>query len=119
MDITISTVATTTNETVWLAATDGLEVIGKTAGEALDGIRKQLGTEQNDLFLVRQQWQPDEFFTAEQQQRPSDLMERWRAARDSGKTLSDADQTELEKLVDAQLEGSAKRAAAMRQSQNL
>lgn len=116
MDITISTVATTTNKTVWRAATDGLEAIGKTAGEALDGIRKQLGTEQNDLFLVCQQWQTDKFFTAEHQQRLSDLMEHWRVARDSRKTLSDADQTELEKLVDAQLEGSAKRAAAIRQN---
>ena len=118
MDITITSMATTTNETMWRAATDGLEVICKTAGEALDSIRKRLGTEQNDMFLVRQQWQPDEFFTAAQQQRLGELMESWRAARDSGKKLSENEQAELEALVDAQLEGSANRAAAMRQNQN-
>lgn len=118
MDITISSVATTTDETMWRATTDGLEVLGKTAGEALDGLRKRLGTEQNDIFIVREQWQPDEFFTAEQQQRLSDLMERWRVARDSGKRLPNAEQAELEALIDAQLEGSANRAAAMRQPQN-
>lgn len=119
MDITITSVATTSNETMWRAVTNGLEVIGKTAGEALDGIRRQLGTEQNDMFLVCERWQPDEFFNAAQQQRLSELMECWRAARDSGGKLSDAEQSELESLVDAQLEGSAKRAAALRQNQNL
>lgn len=114
MDMTITSVVTTANETMWRAATDGLEVIGKTAGEALDGLRARLGLEQNEMFLVCEQWQPDEFFTAAQQRRLSDLMERWRAARDAGNILPNPEQAELEALVDAQLEGSAKRAAAMR-----
>lgn len=119
MDITITSVATTSNETLWRAATDDLEVIGKTAGEALDSLRKRLGTEQQDMFLVREQWQPDEFFTAVQQQRLSELMGRWRAAQEAGSKLSDPEQAELETLVDAQLEGTAKRAAAMRRAQSL
>lgn len=110
MDITITSVVTTANEKVWCAATDGLEAIGKTAGEALDGLRKRLGTEDNDLFLVRDQWQPDDFFTAAQQKQLSELMARWRAARDVGQALPAEDWKKLEELVDAEFAASAKRA---------
>lgn len=113
MDITITSMATTTNETVWRATTDGLEVIGKTAGEALDSLRKRLGTEQNDMFLVREQWQPDEFFTSAQQKRLGELMARWRAARDAGQSFPIEDQKRLEELVDAEFAASAKRAEKM------
>lgn len=110
MDITITLVATASNETLWRAATDGKEAIGKTAGEALDGIRSQLGLEQNDLFIVYGKWQPDEYFTAAQQQQLGELMTRWRAARDEGKALSGEDQKKLEELVEAELAASGKRA---------
>lgn len=113
MDITITSVATTANETMWRAATNGLEVIGKTAGEALDGIRTKLGIEQNDLFVVYEKWQPDEYFTATQQKQLSDLMVRWRVARDAGKTLPAEDQKRLEELVEAELAASGKRAEKM------
>lgn len=118
MDITIISETTATKETLWRAATDGKDAIGKTAGEALDSLTAQLGREQTGMFLVYEQWQADEFFTTEQQQRLSELMVRWRATRDTGKKLPDAEQAELEALVDAQLEGSARRAAAARQNQN-
>ena len=117
MDITIISETTATNEILWRAATDGKDAVGKTAGEALDSLTTQLGRQQNGMFLVYEQWQPDEFFTAAQQQRLSELMARWRAAQDSGKKLPELEQAELEALVDAQLEGSAKRAAAARQNQ--
>ena len=114
MDITITAEIVGANGKLWRAATDGIEAIGKTAGEALDSLTTQLGKEQDGMFIVYEQWQPDEFFTTAQQQRLSELMSRWRAARDSGKKLLADEQAELEALVDAQLEGSAKRAAALR-----
>lgn len=110
MDITITSVATAANETLWRAVTDGKEAMGKTAGEALDGIRTQLGAEQSDLFIVYEKWQPDEYFTAAQQKQLSELMARWRAARDTGKTLPAEDQKRLEELVEEELAATGKRA---------
>ena len=114
MDITITAETVGANGKMWRAATNGIEAIGKTAGEALDSLTTQLGKEQDGMFIVYEQWQPDKFFTAAQQQRLSELMARWRAARDVGKGLPADEQAELEALVNAQLEGSAKRAAALR-----
>lgn len=110
MDITIISETTATNETLWRAATDGKEAIGKTAGEALDGLTTGIDKSRNGMFIVYEQWQPDEFFTIAQQKRLSELMARWRTARDAGRTLATEEQKELEKLVEVELEASAKRA---------
>jgi hypothetical protein len=55
----------------------------------------------------------DRFFTNEQRQRLEDLMGMWRAARDASSQLPPEQQAELESLVEAQLEGAARRAEAM------
>jgi hypothetical protein len=52
----------------------------------------------------------DDFFTAAQQQRLSELMSKWRTARDSGGSLPLEEQSELESLVEAELLASAERA---------
>lgn len=85
---------------------------GGTAGEALDALSKQI-PEDESTWVIVQQRRPDAFFTAEQQQRLSTLMERWRSARDQGTTLEPEEQAELEQLVEAELVGATKRAAAM------
>jgi hypothetical protein len=54
-------------------------------------------------------FQPDPFFTAEQQQRLSTLMNAWREARDREETLPTALKTELDALVEAELMASAHR----------
>jgi len=100
-------------EIIWRAVAGDKESLGKTAGEALDELMTKL--DQGELLtpmLVRQMG-PDQFFTAEQQQRLSELMSRWRVARDAGQKLPPGEQAELEALVEAQLEGSAQRAEAM------
>ena len=56
---------------------------------------------------------PDEFFTADQQQRLRQLMAEWRSARDCGAALSEDQQAELNDLVDAELRASASRAEAI------
>jgi hypothetical protein len=51
----------------------------------------------------------DWFFSAEQQQRLSDLMNLWRTARDEGQTLPPEQQTELDSLVEAELKAATAR----------
>ena len=49
-----------------------------------------------DCVDYAEQWQPDEFFTAEQQQRLQELMTRWRAARDESGAWSNDEPQVLE-----------------------
>ena len=49
MDITITAETVEADGTLWRAATDGIEAIGKTAGEALDSLTTQLGKKQTLL----------------------------------------------------------------------
>jgi hypothetical protein len=60
-----------------------------------------------------QSQRPDRFFTTAQQQRLSTLMVHWRTMRDQGATLPAHEQTELETLIDAELQAAAARAAAL------
>ena len=87
--------------------------IGKTAGEALDALVVQLPSDEAGTLVVVQSLKPDRYFTAEQRQRLGDLMKRWREARDAGHALPAADQAELQKLVEAELDASAQRTAAL------
>jgi hypothetical protein len=99
-----------TNETVWRAMSGGKKSFGRTAGEALDALTPQLDEATSGAVVVVQQMRPDQFFSAEQQQRLSELMARWRAARDAGSSLSIEEQTELERLVEAELRAAGRRA---------
>ncbi len=63
-------------------------------------------------LVVLQNQRPDQFFNAQQQQQLEELMGRWRVARDAGKTLSHAEQAELNALVDAEVQAFGERAAA-------
>jgi hypothetical protein len=60
-----------------------------------------------------QSLRPDRFFTAAQQQRLDALMTRWHALLDQGASLPVDEQAELEALIDAELQASAARAAAL------
>ena len=77
--------------------------VGKTPGEALDALTSQLSESESGTLVVVQQMLPDQFLTRQQQERLTELMSRWRAARDSGASWSAADQRELDALVDARL----------------
>jgi hypothetical protein len=83
---------------------------GRTPGEALDALTSQLGAEKTGAAVILQPFLPDRHFPAEQRERLSALMARWRDARDAGRTLPAAEQAELETLVEAELQGSAERA---------
>ncbi len=62
-------------------------------------------------MVVMQSHRPNQFFTVQQQRRLVHLMNRWRAARDAGRSLSASTQAELNALVDAEVRVSGERAA--------
>ena len=86
---------------------------GRTAGEALDALTPQLTGSEGSTLIIVQNRHPDRFFGVEQQQRLQALMERWRIARDSSKSLPKEEQSELEKLVALELQASQERSAAL------
>jgi K+-transporting ATPase c subunit len=88
------------------------ESVGRTVGEALDALTSQLSEEEAGTLVIVQNFRPDHYFTARQQQRLSELMARWRQARDGGSCLSAPEQAELESLIEAELEAARKRTEA-------
>lgn len=86
---------------------------GTTVGEALDGVRKQSVDDSSGTVVVIQPFQPDELFTAAEQTRLSELMEKWRSARDGKGALLPTESKELESLVDAELRAATQRTARM------
>jgi hypothetical protein len=86
---------------------------GKTAGEALDALTAQLEGDEFSTLLIIQSFRPDWFFSAQQQQRLSNLMNLWRTARDRGQILSPEQQSELDSLVEAELKAATARTAAL------
>ncbi len=83
---------------------------GETIGEALDALNEQLEAGERNTVVYVQDFRPDEFFTAGQQERLSELMQKWRDARDNKGRFSTEEQSELENLIGLELEGSGKRA---------
>jgi hypothetical protein len=87
--------------------------VGQTAGEALDALTAQIGETNFSALLVIQSFCPDQFFSAEQQKRLSELMSLWRTARDLGEELLPEQQLELENLVEAELKAATARTASI------
>lgn len=102
-----------TNGTTYRAIAGAAQSIGRTPGEALDALNSQLGNQASGTLVVVQQLHPDRFFTAQQQERLEMLMTRWREARDAHTALPPEEQTELDSLVEAELQGASQRAAAL------
>lgn len=84
---------------------------GRTVGEALDALTDQFSEDSPGTLVIVQKFQADQFFNAEQQRRLAELMDRWRAARDQGMDLVSSEQSELEALIDLELQSSGDRAA--------
>jgi hypothetical protein len=87
--------------------------VGPTAGQALDALNAQLDQEEKRTLVIVQSFQPDALFTAEQQQRLEKLMQVWRDRRDAGATLSPQEQSELERLIEAEVRAAADRARTL------
>jgi predicted ATP-binding protein involved in virulence len=70
--------------------------------------------ENPETLVIVRRFRADRFLPVEQQQRLQSLMKRWREARDQhGESLSEAEQAELDSLVEAELEATAGRASAI------
>ncbi len=98
------------NGKTFRAISGGKESFGETVGEALDAMTEELKLTGRNAVVYVQDFRPDEFFTEAQQTRLAELMQKWRVARDKDETLAAAEQSELEKLIEAELEGAARRA---------
>lgn len=91
---------------------------GETAGQALDALTARLPEPDAGALVVIQSTKPDRFFTAAQQQRLRELMDKWRTARDAGTAMDTAEHGELDALVAAELKAATDRAAALAQGLN-
>lgn len=87
------------------AVADKRESVGRTAGEALDALTAQLDDDESSTLLVIQTQRPDKFFGAKERKRLSELM-----SKKENQELSTKEASELEKLVEAELNGARRRA---------
>ncbi|HKQ06896.1 MAG TPA: hypothetical protein VJ464_17315 [Blastocatellia bacterium] len=136
--ITIVPESTGKDGIIYRAKAGTLQSEGRSAGEALDALTKQLDQAETGALVVIQQppteWSifvaayyeaiidhvqrtlsgemplPDAFFTAAQQHRLSELMARWREARDESRQLQPEEQAELEQLINAEVQAATRRA---------
>ncbi len=99
-------------ETFYCAIAGDTHSDGKTAGQALNALTAQLSTVDFTGFLILQSFQPDPFFTAEQQTRLAELMHQWRFARDHNQKLPPEEQSELDHLVELELQAATARTTA-------
>jgi hypothetical protein len=113
--VSILPVSSVSGEKSYRAIAGDKQWVGKTAGQALDGLTAQLGEIEFSALLVIQSFRPDSFFSADQQKRLSELMSLWRLARDQGQALLPDLQAELDTLVDAELNAATARTAALMQ----
>lgn len=111
--VAILPVPTPTGAVDYHAVAGGRQSHGRTAGEALDALTAQLPEEESGTLVVIQELRPDSFFNAGQQLRLSELMARWRTARDAGSALPAAEQAELDDLIEKEIDASAERTAAL------
>ena len=95
------------------AVSGGKSSHGRTRGEALDAISAQLSDEQDGTLVVVQSFQPDRYFNSAQQRRLAELLGLLSAAAQQGKTLPDAEQAELDVLIELEVRAAGQRAAAL------
>lgn len=111
--VAILPVTTDQGSIAYRAVAGAKQSSGTTAGEALDALTAQLSADEASTLVIVQSLRPDQFFTAAQQQRLTQLMARWRTTRDQGILLLPQEQAELEALVEAELHAATQRAAAL------
>ncbi len=80
---------------------------------ALDALNEQLSDDDKGTLVIVQNYRSDQFFGSLQQKRLGVLMKLWRIAMDNGDVFPQAQQDELDSLVEQELRASAKRAIAL------
>lgn len=81
------------------------ESVGRTAGEALDLLSLQLEDDENGTPVIVQKRKADAFFNQAQQNRLTELMRRR-----SNDNLTEAEEIELEQLIEVELDRARERA---------
>lgn len=84
---------------------------GETAGEALDALTERFPEVGDESLVLVQRFRGDSYFSGEQQRRLQELMQRRRTARDGGVLLVPTEGEELERLIEAEIIASGRRAA--------
>ncbi len=113
MTVSILPVPGEEGELSFHAVSGGKSSLGRTRGEALDAISAKLSDEQDGTLVVVQSFQPDRYFSAAQQSRLAELQRRWSTATQQGTTLADAEQVELDALIELEVRAAGQRAAAL------
>jgi hypothetical protein len=113
--VAIVPISTPNGEKIYRAVAGNKQSTGKTAGQALDALTTQLEAEETSTMLIIQSFHPDSLFSAEQQQRLTELMSLWRTAQNQGQVISPDLQIELDTLVETELKAATARSAALGQ----
>ena len=116
--VAILPISNASGEKSYRAISGNKQSVGKTAGQALDALTIQLGKVEFRALLIIDNFHDDQFFTREQQQRLSELMNMWRIARDQEQELPPEIQTELDNLVNLELNAATARTTFLAQQQN-
>ena len=90
------------NKGIFRAAATGRQCFGATMGQALDALTADWGDSVREAAIIIERLEPDEFFTEAQQTRKSELMAR-------RTKLSEAERSELEAKLDAELDATIAR----------
>jgi pyruvate kinase len=98
------------------------QATGQTPGQALDTLEAELATTSTDsgeTLVILQRFRPDDLFTAAQQQLLRKLMDKFQAAITQGTQLAPTVQSELDTLVEAELEANIQRSQRLLQQRDM
>ncbi|MDQ3063703.1 MAG: hypothetical protein M3R14_12725 [Acidobacteriota bacterium] len=101
----MTTITILPEEKKYRAVAGKKQSVGRTAGAALDALTAQLDEEESGTLLIIQSQRPDRFFSLDQKNRLVKLIEKRQS-----QTPSEEEKTELENLVEAELNGARQRA---------
>ena len=95
------------------ARAEGQSGYGETVGDALNELDTRIGPPNEMRVIIVQCFVPDEFFTADDQNRLRELMTARKTALAAGRELPEDQWSELQALIDKELEGTGRRASAV------
>jgi hypothetical protein len=100
--IAIRTDQKETGERQFRAIAGDRQCLGRTMGEALDALTAEWGDNIQETVVLIQRFQPDHYFTQAQYDRMQELIAR-------RSTLTPEERTELEALIDAEVDATVAR----------
>lgn len=99
-----------TGERRFRAIAGDRQSLGKTMGEALDALTAEWGDSVQETIVLIQRFQPDQYFTQAQYDRMQALLARC-------PTLTPEERTELEALIDAEVDATVARTETQMRTQ--